>query len=101
MGSLNHPVTETEFISFYTIAGGLLRIEAGDDWVRRWVAGFLDGYHLIKLAGPSTGRAAITLRVRRDASFSVPPDLRTFAINRGVCHTDGASYYLEVDESLI
>ena len=101
MGSSNHALTRKEFNTFYTIAGGLLQIETSDDWLLGWVTGFLDGFHLIKLGGPSEREAAVTLSVRRNESFSIPAGLQSFAIDRGFCHTDGRTFFLDVDQSLV
>jgi hypothetical protein len=100
LGSFAQTTTHTALTSYYTIADRLLRIEADGAWVARWVATFLDGFHL-RPATPQADRVAITLRVARAALPVVPSGLQTFAINHGVCHTDGTRYFLVVDESLI
>jgi hypothetical protein len=100
-GSLVQPATQTALTSHYTIAGRLLRVEAYGDGVAQWVASFLNGFHLSRTAATADTAAAVTLSVRRAALPTVPPGLQTFAINHGVCHTDGTHYYLAVDESLV
>jgi hypothetical protein len=101
VATLPDAVAEPELASFYTIAGRLIRLEACDDWAARWVTNFFNGFYLLKTAAPANGRAAITLRIGRGGALDVPPGLQSFAVNRGLCHTDGARYYLAVDESLV
>ncbi|HEX8070953.1 MAG TPA: hypothetical protein VF546_13440 [Pyrinomonadaceae bacterium] len=93
--------TQAALSSYHTIAGRLLRIEAQGDWAAQWVASFLNGFYLDSTAAPADGGAAITLRVGRKAPTAVPSGPQTFAINHGVCHTDGARYFLAVDDSLV
>lgn len=78
-----------------------MRVEVQGDWAARWVAGFLNGFHLSPIATPSPAAAAITLKVGRAVPPIVPSGLQTFAINHGVCQTDGTRYFLSVDESLV
>jgi hypothetical protein len=87
-------------ISYYSIAGQLLRVHTLAEWETEWVRNFLKGFHLIPKDAPVED-PAITLTVRRAPLPPVPGDLNSFAINRGDCHTDGAQYFLQVDESLI
>lgn len=100
-GSFAQPEICKALISHYTIAGRLLRIEVQGDWVARWVAGFLNGFQLIPTTAATPTVAAITLSVGRAIPPAVPSGLQSFAINHGVCHTDGTRYFLSVDESLI
>lgn len=85
----------------------MLRVEAQDDWTEQWVAGFLNGFHLVQTATPVddrsavTHRSAVTLSVARAAPPIVPSGLQAFAINHGVCQTNGTEYFLAVDESLV
>lgn len=79
-----------------------MRVEVQGDWATRWVAGFLSGFHLSPAAAPPPSvTVAVTLQVERAALPTVPSGLQTFAINRGVCYTDGTRYFLAVDESLV
>jgi len=100
-GSFAQTVTPAARVSYYTLAGRLLRVEAQDDWTAGWVANFLNGFYLRRTAAPVQERAAVTLKVRRSQPPIVPSGLQTFAINHGFCHTDGTQYFLAVDESLI
>jgi hypothetical protein len=100
-GSLVQTATQAALTSYYSIAGRLLRVEAQGDWAAHWVTNFLSGFHLVQTAAPVDDRAAITLRVGRAAPPAVPSALQAFAINHGVCHTDGTRYFLAVDESLV
>lgn len=101
MGLSIQPVTEPGLVSYYTIAGRLIRIEACDESSGQWVTNFLDGFQLIQTANTAASQSIITLRIGRDAARSIPSGLQSFAINHGVCYTDGARYFLVVDESLI
>ena len=100
-GSFIQTATPAALVSYYTIAGCLLHIEAQDEWAAEWVASFLNGFHLKRMAAADDKRAAVTIRVRRATPPNVPSGLQTFAINHGVCHTDGTQYFLVVDQSLI
>lgn len=100
LGSFAQTTTHSALTSHYTIADRLFRIEAHGAWVARWVANFLDGFHL-KAATSEASGVAVTLRVARATLPVVPSGLQTFAINHGVCHTDETRYFLSVDESLI
>ena len=97
-GSLVQTATQAALISHFTIAGRLLRIEALGDWAAQWVASYLNGFHLSRTTAAA---AASTLRVGRAAPPPLPLALQSFAINHGVCHTDGTQYFLIVDESLV
>ncbi|HEX8179821.1 MAG TPA: hypothetical protein VF525_09795 [Pyrinomonadaceae bacterium] len=67
-----------------------------------WVASFLKGFLFVRTAAPAEYGAAVTLSIRRAAALpAIPPELQTFAINHGVCHTDGARFFLAVEESLV
>src|SRR2546423_11870846 len=88
--------------SFYPIAGRPLRIETRDDRVERWVTEFLSGFHLKPtLALRAAEQSAITLRITRGTSPTIPAGLQTFEINQGICHTDGSRYFLLVNDSLV
>jgi hypothetical protein len=93
--------TQASLTSYYTIAGRLLRLDAQPGWATEWVADFLNGFLLVRTAAPANTGAAVTLSVQRAAPPPIPPGLQTFAINHGVCYTDGAAFFLSVDESLI
>ncbi len=93
--------TSTALNSHYTIAGRLLRVEVHGDWEAQWTTSFLSGFHLAPTMAPVDDRTLVTLSVKRAALPAVPSALQTFAINRGVCYTDGTHYFLSVDESLV
>lgn len=93
--------TQASLTGYYTIAGRLLRIDAQPGWAAQWVADFLNGFLLARTAAPDNTGAAVTLKVLRAAAPPIPTGLQTFAINHGVCHTDGAAFFLDVDASLI
>ena len=92
--------TTSGLISHYNIAGRLLRVHTLGDWETQWVAGFLNGFHLVQKFAP-VDQPSITLTVRRAPLPSVPSGLQSFAINRGHCYTDESQYFLTVDESLV
>lgn len=94
------PVSESELVSDYTIAGRLIRVEAADD-AAQWVTRFLNGFHLLQTAPSTDDKPNITLKVEGDCAHSIPDDLPSFAINQGVCYKDEARYFLAVNESLI
>jgi hypothetical protein len=100
-GTFVQTATPATLVSHYTIAGRSLCIEAQDDWTSEWVASFLKGFYLKPTAVADEERAAVNIRVQRAAPPVVPSGLQTFAINHGVCHTDGTHYFLVVDESLV
>lgn len=93
--------TTAGLISYHKIAGRLLRVQTHGDWERQWVAGFLNGFHLVSAAAPVDNQSAITLTVRRTTPPRIPSGLQSFAINHGDCHTDGTQYFLAVHDSLI
>ncbi len=78
-----------------------MRVAVQGDWAAQWVADFLKGFHLSPTVAPFLATAAMTLNVGRAVPPVVPSGLQTFAINHGVCHTDGTRYFLSVDESLV
>ncbi|HYX42489.1 MAG TPA: hypothetical protein VE821_12365, partial [Pyrinomonadaceae bacterium] len=69
-GSFIQTATPAALVSYYTIAGCLLHIEAQDEWAAEWVASFLNGFHLKQTAAADDKRAAVIIRVRR----ATPPN---------------------------
>jgi hypothetical protein len=100
-GSFVQTASPAALVGYYTIAGRLLCVAAQDDWTADWVINFLNGFYLSRTAAPDQARAAVVLKVRRAQPPNVPSGWQTFAINHGVCHTDGTQYFLAVDESVI
>ena len=93
--------TPTGLISYFKIAGRLLRVHAHGEWTAQWVSGFLNGFHLVQTTPPAGDYAAITLAVRRATPPLVPSAMPSFAINHGNCYTDGTQYFLAVHDSII
>lgn len=95
------PVSDSELVSDYNIAGRPIRVEVFDKWAAQWITNFLNGFQLLQTAPAINGTSGITLRIGSAWARSVPADLPSFAINHGVCYTDGTRYFLAVEESLI
>ena len=85
--------------SHYEIAGRLLCVKTLGQSETNWVRRFLTGFHLVPTE--RNEQPSITLSVSRSQVPNIPPEMPSFAINRGDCFTDGAHYYLAVDDSLI
>lgn len=88
-------------ISYYKIAGRLLRIQTFDVREAKWVKDFLDGFHLVQAEDAPADQPFITLTVKRGPLPSVPSHLQSFEINHGDCYIDGIQYFLAVNDSLI
>ena len=93
--------TEAVLTRFYTIAGRLLSFEPADPWAAQATETFLAGFHLAPSPGPDTGQADCRVKVVTGTPPPVPPHLQVFEVEHGLCHTDGNSYYLDIDESRI
>ena len=88
-------------VTDYTIAGHRLRVETHGAEVTGWVRSFLEGFHLRSDNAWSSEDNVITLQIVRDELPQVPQTPEMFAINHGMCATDGIRYFLNVDESLV
>jgi len=100
----------------YLIAGRCLLIDAQDPWSAKLADNFLRDFYLqpqpasSESAGvwqrerPVEGNAvpSYTIRIRSESALpAVPEGLDTFEVAFGHCHVDGATYYLEIEDSLI
>lgn len=88
---------------FYITAGRLLCIQSLDQWSATLADRFASAFYLEPAPGHHTS-AEVAYTIRISASEPVPPvpaDLRNFEIAFGCCYTDGQSYYLQVEDSLV
>lgn len=87
--------------SAYRIADRLLSVNASDARTAQLSDSFFGAFHLTPCPARAADRADCRINLWTDEPPSVPPHLDSFEMPRGVCHTDGESYFLDVDESRI
>jgi hypothetical protein len=90
--------------SVYANAGRFLCVEPLDESSARLAENFLSGFHLTRLSEfsehPHLKSYFIQIR-STEALPSIPDSLKSFEIEHGRCHTDGSSFYLSIEDSLI
>jgi hypothetical protein len=87
--------------SYYEVAERVLCIEARDEWSAQMITSFFGRHNFNPLSANRVEALDYTVRISCDKPPRVPPQLETFDIQRGLCHTDWQNYYLLIDESLI
>lgn len=88
---------------FYSVAGRSLCVDAPGEWSSRLFEGFFAGWYLSATPAEAARPADASILVRDAGSAPpVPPGLESFEVAAGGrCHTDGKTYYIEADDSLI
>lgn len=86
----------------YAIAGRTLSIEASDEWSAKLVSRYLRDFYLDPLLGGPRSTAAFTIKISAQSlAPPIPKGLDKFEVAFGDCRTDGESYFLTVEDSLI
>ncbi|HVF48445.1 MAG TPA: hypothetical protein VNA19_00080 [Pyrinomonadaceae bacterium] len=83
----------------YTVANRLLSIHASDARTAQLAESFFGAFYLTPYAARVPDRVDCHINLWTDMPPSVPPHLQLFEMPRGVCYTDGETYFLDVDES--
>ncbi|MGB8509123.1 MAG: hypothetical protein WCD76_12120 [Pyrinomonadaceae bacterium] len=88
---------------FYSVAGRSLCVDTPGDWSSRLFEQFFAGWYLSAHTAESTCRADATIKVYEDGDIPpVPHGLESFEVAAGGrCDTDGSTYYLQADDSLV
>ncbi|MEK6281536.1 MAG: hypothetical protein AABN95_14375 [Acidobacteriota bacterium] len=86
----------------YAIAGRVLSIEASDEWSANLISRFLREFYLDPLTVNPLAKASFSIKIfSRGPAPAIPEGLETFEVEFGHCRTDGETYYLTVEDSLI
>ncbi|HYE64661.1 MAG TPA: hypothetical protein VD966_03700 [Pyrinomonadaceae bacterium] len=87
---------------FYKIADRVLCLKALDDRAARLADEFISGLHFTPITPAIRSREDCLIRIRAESALPcVPEGLQSFAVERGRCHLNGGSHYLEIDESTV
>jgi hypothetical protein len=85
----------------YAIDGRILSIEAIDEVAINTAAALVDRLFLAPVWSPEPANVDVKLRIRTGTAPMVPAGLETFKVLNGVGHSDGKTFYLEIDDSLM
>lgn len=86
--------------SFYAVAGRFICVETSAAWASELFERHFSGWHF-KRSGATRAPSA-SIRVYEDAPPSLPPGLDSFELaGGGRCHTDGHTYHLAYQDSLV
>ncbi len=87
---------------FYRFAGRALCVLTRDEWSSQVAEQFIGGYRFAPISGALAEAAAMTIEISSDEPPPpAPRDLPAAEIFHGRCRADGATLYLEIDDSLI
>lgn len=85
----------------YANAGHFLSFVPLDQWSAYVTEQFLRGFHLTRILEP-TLPSSYSIQIRSTEPLpSVPKSFQSFNVEHGQCHTDGSTFYLAIEESLI
>ncbi|MBA3242888.1 MAG: hypothetical protein H0T60_16830 [Acidobacteria bacterium] len=95
----NRPAHE----SFYTVAGRFLCVKAHDEWSAQLFESYFSGWHVASCATPKGRKPDATIAVRFNSGPPAPPvEFTSFDVALGGrCHTDGRTYYFEIQDSMV
>ncbi|MCA1634726.1 MAG: ATP-binding protein [Acidobacteria bacterium] len=88
---------------FYTVAGRFLCITAHDEWSARLFQTYFSGWHVTPSTTQNGRQPDATIVVLSNSEPSAPPpEFTSFDVALGGrCHTDGRTYYFEIQGSLV
>lgn len=89
--------------SFYTVAGRFLCVKAHDEWSARLFETYFSGWHVAPCTNPNGRKPDATIAVRFNSGTPAPPlEFKSFDVAlSGRCHTDGLTYYFEIQDSMV
>ena len=87
----------------YRVAGRFLLVDAHDGWSADLFSRFFDGWYFAPADDVDNRRPDAVIRIEdRRPARQIPPGFLTFDLpGNGVCHSDGAAFFIEFGDSLI
>ncbi len=97
-------ISRPALASVYANAGRFLYIVPLDHVSARLAENFLSGFHLTRVSefSETPNIQAYSIHIRStEAPPAIPESIKSFEIEHGRCHTDGSTFYLAIEDSLI
>ena len=88
-------------IRFFEIGGRVLEFRFHGEESVAPAEGFLKGFYFTPLPAGPQSEPACTVEVSRGSPPALPAFIETFEVPRGLCHRDGDTLQLDIDESRV